>query len=70
MLDPFSGGRKPRADESYSVAPFSMYNYQEAISMGVAKQNEALLVFRMQGILDRLREWILECRAASSKDTQ
>ncbi len=31
--------------------------------MGVAKQNEALLVFRMQGILDRLRQGILECRA-------
>jgi hypothetical protein len=40
-----------------------MYNDQEAMSMGVAKQNEALLVFRVQGIVDRLRQEVLECRA-------
>lgn len=29
----------------------------------MTKQNEARLVFRMQGIVDRLRQGILECRA-------
>jgi hypothetical protein len=31
--------------------------------MGVAEQNEAFLVFRMQGIIDRLGQGIPECRA-------
>lgn len=35
--------------------------------MGVAKQNEALLVFRMQGIVDRLRQGISNAVLASSR---
>ncbi|MBZ0159471.1 hypothetical protein [Candidatus Methylomirabilis sp.] len=37
--------------------------------MGVAKQNEALFVFRMQGIVDRLRQGILECRTGLIEET-
>jgi hypothetical protein len=40
-----------------------MNNDQEAIPVGVAKQNKALLVFRMQGIVDCHRQGILERRA-------